>query len=531
MSDDHNLPGEAPTESPEEIYERLMIEAGEALVATEALALAAELLDTTQELGRRDGLQLVIDLLSRVDRDGLDPLASVQVDFCLGDAWGALDAIARRQGTTEAFWETEYLAKRLLHLRLAVRGFDAIAEVPEEYACSVLNNLGTALNSTGRLLPAILVWDEAIARNPEFAMALGNRGCALVEYGRAVHDESHALLLWKRAWLDLGAALKKLPHPEAAEGFRQYLAFIEKVLPGESLTDALDWNQLPLGISNEESAYRQWCLDERLFLHPLNDLGPITLGAYDPISTPNMILGPGEGEYYQGFFNELKQEFVSARYLLFEGLAAKAPHFSDRDVTIADTLDQPVYSLASQKLRLAFRSASSLFDKAAVFLNYYLALEIPERQVTFRTIWYTKQDRTRRIRSEFRDRENAWLRALFALSLDTFDNAAGFPDVSEPDAKTLYEVRNYAEHKFLKLHSSDHWRVLVPATPNQSVPQPLSLTRQDFAEKTMKVMRTARELLIYLSLMIREEERCRFKAGGMMAVPLPWLEFGSDRKL
>ena len=37
MSDDHNLPGEAPTESPEEIYKRLMIEAGEALVATEAL--------------------------------------------------------------------------------------------------------------------------------------------------------------------------------------------------------------------------------------------------------------------------------------------------------------------------------------------------------------------------------------------------------------------------------------------------------------------------------------------------------------
>jgi LA2681-like HEPN len=148
-----------------------------------------------------------------------------------------------------------------------------------------------------------------------------------------------------------------------------------------------------------------------------------------------MTLGLGEGEYYQGFFNELKQEFVSARYLLFEGLAAKAPHFSDRDVTIADTLDQPVYSLASQKLRLAFRSASSLFDKAAVFLNYYLALEIPERQVTFRTIWYTKQDRTHGIRSEFRDRENAWIRALFALSLDTFDNAVGFADVSEPDAK------------------------------------------------------------------------------------------------
>jgi hypothetical protein len=240
---------------------------------------------------------------------------------------------------------------------------DEIPDVRQEYACSVLNNLGTALNSTGRLLPAIAIWDQALAMSPGFAMALGNRGCAFVEYGRSVPDEGHAFLLWKRAWLDLRAAMEKPLHSEASQGFGGYLSIIEKVLSAEFLTDAIDWNALPLGTSDEEIIYRQWCLDERLFLHPLNDLGPISLAGYDPISTPSMTLGLGLGEYYQGFFNELKQEFVSARYLLFEALKANGSHFSDRDVIIADTLDQPVYSLSSQKLRLAFRSASSLFIK------------------------------------------------------------------------------------------------------------------------------------------------------------------------
>jgi hypothetical protein len=94
----------------EQAYARLMKEAKNTLSPNQTLAVAAELLDTSHTLGRQEGLQQVLDLLNRVDRSALDPLARVQTDFCLGDAWGELAALARRQGETAVFWETEQTA-------------------------------------------------------------------------------------------------------------------------------------------------------------------------------------------------------------------------------------------------------------------------------------------------------------------------------------------------------------------------------------------------------------------------------------
>jgi hypothetical protein len=525
---------DATPPAPDQVFGSLMNSLAGTLAAGEALSTAAHLLDVSLDLGRRDGIQRVIDVLSGLDQRDLTPIAVVQLEYCLGDAYGGLSSLDRQGGSTQPFWGTLHIANSLLHLKLAVQKTRQVLDMAPDYRSAILNSLGNALNSTGRLIPAIHAWDDALADNASFPMALGNRGCALYYYGRSVHDESHAFLLWKRALGDLRTATEAdmQSEPEAAQAFRQQLAFLEKVLPIEFLDEPIDWNRDNPQMPNDERAYRQWCSDKRLFLHPLNDLGPTPLGAYDPVCTPTMTLCLGEGEYFQGFFNEMKQEFVSARFLLFEALHSAGPHFSDRDVTLADTLDDPAYSLSTQKLRIAFRSAASLFDKAAVFLNHYLKLAIPERQVTFRVIWYTKQDRKQGMRQEFVSRDNAWLRALFALSLDTFDGVAGFAEVSDPDAKTIYEIRNYAEQKFLKLHRSapppDKHGI---AASNHKVPRPLSLSQSDFADKAEKLMRTTRELLICLSLMIREEERQRSEKDHTPALPLPWVPFPHERKV
>ena len=58
-----------------------------------------------------------------------------------------------------------------------------------------------------------------------------------------------------------------------------------------------------------------------------------------------------------------------------------------------NTLDYPSYSLAVERMKAAFRMAYSLFDKIAYFLNEYLRLGIPERNVSFRTLWYEDQQK------------------------------------------------------------------------------------------------------------------------------------------
>ena len=63
-----------------------------------------------------------------------------------------------------------------------------------------------------------------------------------------------------------------------------------------------------------------------------------------------MRLKIDEPPIYQTIYNQLKQEFVSARFLLYEGMNIQKKHFSDKDNLQIDTLDYAVYSYISEKL-------------------------------------------------------------------------------------------------------------------------------------------------------------------------------------
>ncbi len=219
-----------------------------------------------------------------------------------------------------------------------------------------------------------------------------------------------------------------------------------------------------------------------------------------------------EGPYYPGFYNQLKQEYVSARFLFYEGLSAEATHFSDRGVLLYNTLDYPSYSVATEKMKAAFRIAYSLLDKIAYFLNKYLRLEIPERSVYFRSIWYEDGNKHKGVRETFTTLKNWPLVGLFWLSKDLYENRADFKETIEPSAQAMYEVRNHVEHKYLKLHDS-MWS--GPMTEDDEVRAGLtdslaySMYRTDFEEKTLKIIKITRAALIYLSLAICVEEKRR----------------------
>jgi len=47
-----------------------------------------------------------------------------------------------------------------------------------------------------------------------------------------------------------------------------------------------------------------------------------------------MLVRAGEGPTFQGFYNQLKQEFVSARFILYEGIHCRTQHDSDSGVLL-----------------------------------------------------------------------------------------------------------------------------------------------------------------------------------------------------
>lgn len=424
-------------------------------------------------------------------------------------------------------WEMEHLQSELLELRKAVRhkGFDKLDPVRR---CQILTNLGSKLNSVGRPVEALHHWEKALAIEGRFAMALFNKGLGLLSYADSVSDSGHSQLIAAQAHDCFVAGTAPNAVHESHENatlvphFEERAAYIEKQLNVSSANENLA-EEHSLGRSKAEKSYRNWCLEKRLFLNPMNDLGKYSIAATDSLVLPSITLpidkvGAMPPAVF-GLFNQIKQEFTTARLFLFEGMTADSAHFADRGVKLANTLDYPSYGINVEKARQAYRMAYALFDKIAFFLNHYLELGIPENKVFFRSIWYETKGNPKPLLPFFLDRENWPLRGLFWLSKDLYHPE--FQEATEPEAEALAQLRHHLEHKFFQIH--EQWGVPLVDQGNAETEQVgLHIGRHDFEAKALRLMGLARAAIIYLCLAVHREERLK-KSDSKETISMPMI--------
>jgi hypothetical protein len=104
---------------------------------------------------------------------------------------------------------------------------------------------------------------------------------------------------------------------------------------------------------------------------------------------------------------------------------------------------------------------------------------------------------------------------LYWLSKDFFEKVND--EVAEPQARRLSEIRNFLEHKYL--------RVTADESPN-APPDNLALMvpRGQFGAKALHLLKLARTALIYLAIGVRFEEQRRESAQSnipVVEIPLP----------
>jgi tetratricopeptide (TPR) repeat protein len=460
------------------------------------------------------------------------PMAA-ELAYFRANAWSAL---RHMRGSDAAWdWSGAEAQREILHLREAAY-HPAFGQLDVVRQCQIETNLGNLLSHVGRFVDAVACWDRAIARLPGFAMALGNRGYGLRSYAIALYDRGHAGVMLLRAYDDLTAALApealhdSPDNAEAIEGFaemRQQIARDIDVERMRALERDLHGSD---NTSEQEGAYRRWCLHHRLFLNPLNDLGPLPVADRDVLMPPDIVVARDEPPSLLRFFNIMKQEYVSARWMLYEGSISDEVHCSDRGVLLYNTLDYQSHGLAVERVKGAFRSAYSLFDKIGQVVNHYWRPPISER-VTIRKVWYEQTKAGDYVlRPEFVDQENWPLRGLFWLARDIFDRQPGFRDATDPDAKAIADVRNRLEHGFLAVHELEAlFETLATGSPQNGPfgqdPNLYPISRRTLTAKTLRLLQLARAALIYLSLAIHREEQRRAEARGSSAGIVP-LELG-----
>lgn len=201
-----------------------------------------------------------------------------------------------------------------------------------------------------------------------------------------------------------------------------------------------------------------------------------------------------------GLFNQIKQEYNFARFLWYKtSVKNTVRHYSDRQLDLIDVGDCADYSLKESTLRTAFKSAYSLFDRIGFFINQYFEVGLKNSNVSFKNVW----------KKELKDRKevvyfsipnpimdvhsnNPLVQAMYWLQKDFYEKKE--TNVTSPNAIPIFKMRNDMEHNCLRTGKKTEKTIFTVYT-----------TEGDIENNTFKLLKLARELIIYLCLAVNFE--------------------------
>nr|WP_321444789.1 LA2681 family HEPN domain-containing protein [uncultured Cohaesibacter sp.] len=407
-------------------------------------------------------------------------------------------------------WRQPHRERQILYLRQA-RADPSFATLSPSRRAQILTNLANQMSTLGRPIEALRLYEVVMITKPKFAMARANRGLVRFEFARMVYDIGHRAVLAAYACRDLEDVVDPDLDWESAptniiDLIEAKAREIRSAVNVDMVFAETEMNGWPLG-EEDAKAYRLRMLERRFFLNPLVMLGPHSIAASDPLHLPSHTFVEGPVSPLLGWYNQMKQEFISARLLYHEAMEAeplddRPPHFADDEVCLVDTLDYPAFSIGAERLRLAFRTAYGLLDKIAGFVNLYFELEHDPNRVDLRGVWYSDLRKRRTLHPKIADRPNLALRGLYWLSFDIVGTAkesqGRLDDSLEPEAAHLNTLRNALEH-----------RCLVLTTETFAINNEDSIEREGitaFQRSTERMLELVHEALILLSLAMHEEE-------------------------
>lgn len=288
------------------------------LTNDEALEHIGVLIDAAGDAGSASGTDRAFLLLGELRKRDLSPEHAMLTHYFAANIWEARRRLAGESSVWS--WEQPHVQEEILELRRAMR-HEAFGPAHPLRQCQVLTNLANQLSHIGRFVEARELLDRVLGIRKNFAMALGNRGIVLGTYAQALYDAGHAHLMMVAAHDCLAAALSPGAvydsdvQQAARAAFARNMAEIEARVDVRKVRQTIDVNDHGLGRGAAERAYRRWCLEQCLFVNPLNDLGPLPIAGRDILTLPSLTVSRHSAKPPPvfGFFNQMKQEFVSAR--------------------------------------------------------------------------------------------------------------------------------------------------------------------------------------------------------------------------
>jgi tetratricopeptide (TPR) repeat protein len=406
------------------------------------------------------------------------------------------------------------------HLHQARALFNRLGDdtkTPKHLRVQALTNLGNTYDHMGRDIDALDCYERALRLDPNFGMALGNKGVALIGISPYMGVHKSAVLAPAREALDAALADKErvlqIGGKSALEHFQQERArFKGGGKGGHRHSAQARW----------DDPYLKWCFQHGLFLHVSQACIKADQDKLDPLFFSRVVTAideAGQARAAQLFdaFNAAKQEYVATRYLAWLASENDTPIYTQaraisEKVNFPDSLTYARWGVRTGMGIQAFGSAVNVLDKVAGFVHMYFQTG-RIRDVYFRTLWHrgNRSKMDAELASELtRQGLNRGLLALCDLSCDI---------EQETPLNQFIERRHTATHRFLVAHE------MLSGTNNDDWLE--RVTWQELRQGTVSVLAIARAGLLYLARMIDIHERAlakeREEAGeiALPSLPLP----------
>ena len=139
----------------------------------EALEILGHLVDLSDDLGKPDGARRALEMADQLESMKIEESDAALLEYFRANTWAALN---RHETANPWDWEHPALGNQIFHLRKCV-SHSGFAKMGKLRRCQVFTNLGNCMDTVGRFVEALEYWEQALALQPKFGMAVGNRGC------------------------------------------------------------------------------------------------------------------------------------------------------------------------------------------------------------------------------------------------------------------------------------------------------------------------------------------------------------------
>ena len=414
-----------------------------------------------------------------------------------------------------------YYYRTLLKLTKEVvdRGLISLYATAKKSRYRAIVHLGGLYDHFGRFQEAQYLWLQAGFLYESDFLWRFNIGFSLASTHAYYENRAEPFVLARAKPL-----LKKcLDNPELYSSAAQmYETIKDWKTPDISLDVSVEYDK------TEEGDYNQWVNHNWLRLNAYNDVNP------------NSILSQDDSLYFKGVYsskedasfgyrmftllNEIKQEYVSARYLLYRYFQdSGSQHYSDKHVWLADNQDYVDYSYNLEIAKSAFRALYSILDKIAYALNEYLDLGLNARSISFKDLWFSDK-KTRKLRKQVLEMESNYsLSGLLFIRNDIYGGNENY--LQDEGTLRLQAIRNAMEHRSISIVAEGEFddSGLV-----------LKVSRKDFEEIAFSLIRTVRQAIFCLVNMVNHNEydkQQQIKENGQLIVPQEVSILRDDQKV